>query len=55
MARSWCGFDAQNEGIKEQWRLMEASREEVLRWVELLPKAQPEEDAEAQDVLYIPE
>jgi len=55
MARSWCGFDAQNEGLKEQWGALEASRDEILGWLEA---TQAEDDAEGDpegDVIYIPE
>jgi len=34
MAKSWSGFLPQNDTIKQEWKLLEASRSEVLKALE---------------------
>jgi hypothetical protein len=37
MARSWSGFAAQNQSVKEQWGLMEATQGEISEIISLAP------------------
>jgi hypothetical protein len=37
MARSWSGFAAQNQSVKEQWGLLEATQVEISDLINLAP------------------
>jgi hypothetical protein len=37
MARSWSGFAAQNQSVKEQWGLLEATQVEISQFINLAP------------------
>ena len=37
MAKSWSGFAAQNQSVKEQWGLMEATQVEISDIINLAP------------------
>jgi len=40
MAKSWSGFLPQNDTIKQEWKVLEASRSEVLKALEEILKKQ---------------
>ncbi len=40
MAKSWSGFLPQNDTIKQEWKILEASRSEVLKALEEILKKQ---------------
>jgi hypothetical protein len=47
MARSWSGFAAQNQSVKEQWGMLEATRAEISEVINLAPlPLEPDENLE---------
>lgn len=50
MAKSWSGFIAQNQEVKEQWGLLEESRKEVELRLNGLKGHRSEEDEEEESV-----
>jgi hypothetical protein len=49
MAKSWCGFVPQNQNIKEQWNLLEASQGEIIEKLQGLLEGRPAEETAASE------
>ena len=55
MAKSWSGFTPQNQTVKEQWHVLEASRNEISEMLRMvLEERTPADPAEEDELPALP-